>query len=40
MTLKGSQILRSFQDRNALHESSSGGVAPLNHRLLSDIPSG
>ena len=43
MTLKGlngSTNLRSRQDRNALHESFSGGVAPLNHRLLSAIPIG
>ena len=33
LTLEGSQILRSLQDRNALHESFSGGVASLNHRL-------
>ena len=37
MTLTGSKILRSLQDRYARYETSSGGVAPLNHRLLSDV---
>ena len=39
-TLKGSQQLRPLQGRGLLMQSISGGVAALNHRLMSVIPPG
>ena len=39
-TLKGSQRLRPLQGRGLLMQSISGGVAALNHRLMSVIPPG